>query len=80
MARYNAIMATLGEVEKLAFDLPEEERAVLAAHLLETLPAVLHDEDQGLAEALVRDADLDSHPEIGISLEQIDRRIKHRPA
>jgi len=61
-------MASIIEVEKLAFDLPEAQRAVLAAHLLESLPAVLHDEDEGIAEALRRDAELDAQPETGISL------------
>jgi hypothetical protein len=49
-------MATIAEVEKLALDLPETERAVLAAHLLGSLPSVLHDEDEGIAEPLRRDA------------------------
>ena len=61
-------MASIIEVEKLAFDLPEAQRAVLAAHLLESLLAVLHDEDEGIAEALRRDAELDAQPETGISL------------
>ena len=71
-------MATIAEVEKLAFDLPEGERAVLAAHLLGSLPAVLHDSDEGIAEALLRDADLDANPALGISLEELDRRIAQR--
>jgi hypothetical protein len=45
-------MATINEIEKLALDLPENERAVLAAHLLGSLPPVLHDADEGIAEAL----------------------------
>jgi hypothetical protein len=49
-------MATIAEVGKLALDLPETERAVLAAHLLGSLPSVLHDKDEGIAEALLRDA------------------------
>ena len=32
-------MATIAEVEKLALDLPETERAALAAHLLGSLPS-----------------------------------------
>ncbi len=66
-------MATISEVEKLALDLPESDRAVLAAHLLESLPPVLRDEDEGVAEALRRDADLDKNPSLGISLEQLDK-------
>lgn len=73
-------MATITEVEKLAFDLPEVQRAVLAAHLLESLPAVLHDDDEGIAEALRRDAELDAQPEMGISLEQLDQQIARRHA
>jgi putative addiction module component (TIGR02574 family) len=62
-------------VEKLALDLSESERAVLAAHLLGSLPSVLHDEDEGIAEALRRDAELEPNPSMGISLEELDQRI-----
>jgi putative addiction module component (TIGR02574 family) len=72
------LMATIAEVEKLALDLPESQRAVLAAHLLGSLPPILHDEDDGIAEALRRDADLDENPSTGISLEQLDRQIERR--
>ncbi len=73
-------MATMIEVEKLAYDLPEAQRAVLAAHLLESLPAVLHDEDEGIAEALRRDAELDAQPEMAVSLDQLDGQIARRRA
>lgn len=73
-------MSTLLEVEKLAFDLPETQRATLAAHLLESLPPELHDDDEGLAEALRRDGELDANPEIGLSLEALDQRIAGRRA
>lgn len=68
-------MATMTEVEKLAFDLSESQRAVLAAHLLRSLPSVLHEEDEGVAEALRRDAEFDANAEIGITLEQLDQQI-----
>jgi putative addiction module component (TIGR02574 family) len=71
-------MATITEVEKLAFDLPDSERAVLAAHLLRSLPSVLDDEDEGIAEALRRDADFGADPEIGITLEHLDQQIAAR--
>ena len=71
-------MPTITEIEKLAFDLPESQRAVLAAHLLESLPSVLHDEDEGVAEALRRDAELDANPSASISLGQLDRQIRSR--
>lgn len=76
--RYTSDMATIAEVEKLAFDLPDSDRAVLAAHLLRSLPSVLQDEDEGIAEALRRDADLEANPAAGITLEQLDQRIKER--
>jgi hypothetical protein len=71
-------MPTAGEVEKLALDLSESQRAVLAAHLLRSLPPVLHDEDEGIAEALQRDAELEVHPSLGISLQQLDGQIERR--
>jgi hypothetical protein len=71
-------MATIAEVAKLAFDLPESQRALLAAHLLGSLPPVLHDEDEGVAEALRRDAELDTDPSIGITPEQLDILIERR--
>ena len=71
-------MSTITEVEKLAFDLPDAQRAVLAAHLLSSLPSVLHDEDEGIAEALRRDAEFDANPDMGISLEQLDQQISAR--
>jgi hypothetical protein len=71
-------MATITEVEKLALDLPVNQRAVLAAHLLGSLPSVLHDGDEGIAEALQRDAELDASPSSGVSLEQLDQQIERR--
>jgi len=71
-------MATVTELEKLALDLPENQRAVLAEHLLGSLPSVLHDEDEGVTEALRRDAELDEDASSSISLEQLDERIAHR--
>jgi putative addiction module component (TIGR02574 family) len=71
-------VATITEVEKLVLDLPESQRAVLAAQLLESLPSVLHDEDEGIAEALRRDAELDANPSSGMSLEQLDQQIERR--
>jgi putative addiction module component (TIGR02574 family) len=73
-----AFVATITEVEKLALDLPESQRAVLAAHLLGSLPPVLHDKDEGIAEALRRDAELNANPSSGISLEQLDQQVERR--
>ena len=66
------------KVEKLALDLPEEDRAQLAASLLDSLPGILSDQDDGVAEALRRDSELDAHPERAISLEELDTFIRSR--
>ena len=50
-------------------------KRVLAARLLGSLPPVLFDEDEGLAEALERDAELEANPSAGLSLEQLDQRL-----
>ncbi len=71
-------MVAMIEVEKPAFALPDAERAVLAAHLIQSLPSVLHDEDEGIAEALRRDAELEYDPDAGMALDQLDQPIKAR--
>jgi Putative addiction module component len=71
-------MPTIVEIEKLALTLPEKQRATLAANLLESLPGVLSDEDEGIAEALRRDAELDANPHEAISLNSLDDQINSR--
>jgi hypothetical protein len=71
-------MTSIAEVERLALDLPERERGALAARLLGSLSPVLEDADEGLAEALRRDAELDANVALGMSLEQLDREIEQR--
>jgi len=61
-------MVTLTELEEQALLLREDQRAALAAHLLDSLPAIFHDEDAGLAEASRRDAELDNEPSAGMTL------------
>lgn len=63
-------MVTLPEIERTAMQLSDRERAMLAEHLLESLPPVLHDEDEGVEEAIRRDAELDEDPEAGITLQE----------
>ncbi len=71
-------MSTIVEVEKLALDLSEKERATLAANLLDSLPGVLSDEDEGVAEALRRDAEAEADPAQAISLAELDSQIQGR--
>ena len=76
--QYHSAMATANEVEKLALDLEEKERAILATQLLRSLPAVLDDADEGMVEALQRDKDLDANPKLGISIDQLDQKVRQR--
>ena len=65
-------------VEKLRLDLPETERELSWRHLQGSLPSVLHDEDEGIAEALRRDAEFEANPSLGMTLEELDQRIENR--
>jgi hypothetical protein len=71
-------MATIVEVEKLALSLPEKERATLASNLLNSLPGILFDDDEGVAEALRRDAEINTYPDHAISLAQLEAQVKSR--
>ena len=59
------------ELQEQVLTLPEDERARLAATLLESLPAVLADQDDGSAEAHRRLDEMKRDPSIGRSWEQI---------
>ncbi len=71
-------MSTIVEVEKLALSLSEQERAILATNLLKSLPGILSDEDEGIAEALRRDAEIEANSAEAISLTELDSHIKGR--
>ena len=71
-------MSRIVKLEEPALDLPERERAALAANLLDSLPAILSDEDEGVAEALRRDAEIQADPDKGISLAQLNSQLQGR--
>jgi putative addiction module component (TIGR02574 family) len=62
-----------------ALRLSEKERADLASRLLRSLPPVAFDDDEGVAEALRRDAELDADPTQAMSLREMDAQIEKRP-
>jgi hypothetical protein len=68
-------MTRLQELEQRAGQLPDTERATLAARLLATLPPVLSDADGGVAEARRRDAELDADPSAGLNDRQFRAAI-----
>jgi hypothetical protein len=71
-------MSSIVEIEKLALNLSGRERAALAANLLDSLPDILSDEDEGIAEAIRRDAEIETDPDQVISLSQLDSLIQGR--
>jgi hypothetical protein len=68
-------MATLSELEPQVLALPERDRADLAARLLSSLPPVLDEEDDGVAEALRRAREAELDPSACISMEEFERGI-----
>jgi len=69
---------SLQEIEESALKLSETQRAKLAAQLLGSLSPVLTDEDEGVGEALRRDAELDANPDSAMTLNDLDARIEQR--
>jgi len=71
-------MVTLAEIEAMALQLPECDRARLAAQMLGSLPGVLVEEDDGVAEALRRSEEMDRNPEIALSHEEFIAAVRHK--
>lgn len=66
----------LEEVQKRAMDLPDSDRASLAADLLVSLPGVLVDADDGIDEARRRSGELDENPSAGCSWLEIKQALE----
>lgn len=71
-------MSAVAEIEERALKLGAKERGELITRLLRSLPEFPSDDDEGIAEALRRREELRKNPEIGISLDELDRRMKER--
>jgi len=63
------------EVQHHAMELPDSDRAALAAELLHSLPAVLADDDDGVTEARRRARELDEDPAAGCSWAEIKQAL-----
>jgi len=68
----------INEIEKIALSLPETDRAFLATALLKSLSPVLDEPDEGVSEALRRDAELETKPDSAVGIEELDRKIASR--
>lgn len=69
---------SIDQIAAEALLLPEKQRAILASRLLQSLPPVASDTDDGVAEALRRDAELDADPTQAMSLRDMDSHIQQR--
>ena len=67
---------SVAEVKKVALGLSERQRAILAANLLQSLPPVVSDEDEGVAEAMRRDTEIDRRAGQTLSLDELDSEIR----
>lgn len=73
-------MSTVTQAEQMALSLPAKERGELIAKLLRSLPGPFtgDDDDDGIEEALRRSDELKKNSEIGISIEELDKRMHER--
>ena len=72
-------MSAVAQAEQFALSLPVKERGELIAKLLRSLPGPFtDDDDDGIEEALRRSDELKQNPEIGITIEELDRRMHER--
>jgi putative addiction module component (TIGR02574 family) len=68
-------MTRVQELREHANALSVSEKAELAADLLESLPPILDDHDEGVAEARRRDAEMERDSTSTISWEQLRRGL-----
>lgn len=64
-------MTTAAEIFQHALQLPEDQRANLAADILSSLPTVLGDDDDGIQEAIRRSEELDKNPEMEVTWDEM---------
>lgn len=68
-------MTRVQELRQQASALSTSEKAELAADLLDGLPPVLDDEDEGVSEARRRDDEMERDPKASITWEQLRRGV-----
>jgi putative addiction module component (TIGR02574 family) len=69
-------MQTLADIEREAMKLPDRDRAYLASRLLDSLPEVLSADDDGLAEANRRSAEMAKDPGSAMTFEEVRQAVK----
>ena len=72
-------MSVIAEAEELALSLSDSEHATLAEKLIASLPGpFIEEDDDGIEEALRRSQEMKENPEMGISFEELDEKMKER--
>ena len=72
-------MSAIADAEKLIFSLSENDRAALIGKMIRSLPSPgWNDDNDGVVEALRRSDELKENPKLGISIEELDRRMGER--
>jgi len=69
---------SVDQITAEALRLSEKERAGLASRLLDSLPPVAFDDDEGVGEALQRDAEMDTDASHTMTLRDLDSHIEQR--
>jgi putative addiction module component (TIGR02574 family) len=68
-------MSKIEALKTEAMNLTDRDRANLASELLDSLPAALHDEDDGLAEASRRDQEMDASPSSSVTWNELKKSV-----
>ena len=68
-------MTRVQEIRQQASVLSTHEKAELAADLLESLPPILDDNDEGFAEASRRDQEMERDPKASITWDELRRGL-----
>ncbi len=71
-------MSTISDAENIVLNLPPRERGEFAAKLIASLRSFDDEEDAVIAEALRRSQELKTNPEMAITLDELDRRLRER--
>lgn len=72
-------MVSLAEVQNIVLKLSVSDRAQLAADLLDSLPSVMDDDDQGIAEGLRRAEEMDRDPATGLTHHEFIKALGREP-
>ena len=68
-------MTRVQEIRQQASALSVSEKAELAADLLESLPPILDDDDEGVAEAHRRDQEMEADPKASLTWDELRRGL-----